>query len=333
MRAAVLKAFNQPLELTQVAEPNPGADEVVIRVRAVGLCGTDLKVITGAIDTVNVPLIPGHEVSGEIVLGTGSLQRGQRVACYLYSPCGACRWCAAGQDTLCPHSRRIGYERDGGLAEFIAVPAINALPFGEDLPFEAAAVAMDAVLSPWHALVVRAQLSAGESLVVVGAGGLGLNAVQIGRNRGVAVAAIDPLQSHREVAEQLGAELAVAPEDWSSVVDWSKGGVDVAFEASGTKIGVNAAISSLRPGGRVVCCGYRPGLDVSLGSVELVLGELTILGSRAGSRSDALASLRAVEEGAIKPQISDRVLLSAVNTGLERLRDGSVLGRLVVMMS
>jgi D-arabinose 1-dehydrogenase-like Zn-dependent alcohol dehydrogenase len=135
------------------------------------------------------------------------------------------------------------------------------------------------------------------------------------------------------MAEQLGAALAVAPEDWPAIVDWSKGGVDVAFEASGTKMGLDAAISTLRPGGRLVCCGYRPGLDVSLGSVELVLGELTILGSRAGTRSDAFASLRAVEEGAIKPQISDRVLLSAVNKGLERLRKGEVLGRVVVTMS
>ena len=330
MRAAVLRAFGEPLQIASVPEPQPAPDDVLIRVRAVGLCGTDLKITSGAFDDTPLPLIPGHEVAGQVVGDTGDLKAGQRVACYLYDPCGECAWCRGGRATLCPHSRRIGFERDGGLAELISVRRVNVLPFDGDLPFEQAAVAMDAVLSPWRALTVRAAIQSGERVVVVGAGGLGLNGVQIARRAGARAAAVDPVQSHREAALELGAEIAVSPENIAEIASWSEGGADVGFESSGTRAGFETALAALRPGARLVCCGYKPGLGYEVDSAELVLGELTILGSRAGTREDARAALQAVADGSIRPRIMDTLPLDDVNHALDALRAGNTLGRLVI---
>ena len=333
MKAAVLPAFGQPLEVREVPEPpQVAADDVLIRVRAVGLCGTDLKIVGGAIDTVRPPLILGHEVAGEVVSAAPGLQQGERVACCLYDSCAQCRWCQRGQYTLCPHARRIGFERDGGLAEYIAVRAINALPCGRDVSWEEAAVAMDAVTTPWRALTARARLIEGEYLVVIVAGGLGLNAIQIAHHSGARVASVDPLASHRDLAVRLGAEVAVEPGQCAAIVQWAQSGADVAFEASGTRDGIEMALACLRPGGRLVCCGYRPGIDVAIDSAALVLREISVFGSRAGGREDARAALRLIEQGIVRPPIAETVRLEDVNAALDRLRRGAVLGRLVVRL-
>jgi D-arabinose 1-dehydrogenase-like Zn-dependent alcohol dehydrogenase len=330
MRAAVLRQFGRPLELADVEVPEPAADEALVRVVATGICGTDLKITSGSFAGTPLPLIPGHEVSGELAQDADGLRRGQRVACYIYDPCGACRWCGAGQPTLCPTSRRIGFERDGGLAEYIKVPRRNLLPFGEGLAFELAAVCMDAVMSPWHALLGRAALQPGESVVVAGAGGLGLSGIQIARSLGARVAAIDPIPAHRELALQEGAELAVEPSELERVREWAGGGADLGFEASGARAGFEAAAACLRPGGRLVCCGYKPGVEYGLDSGRLVLEEITLLGSRAGSRDDARAALKAIEEGRVRPHIMEQLELGEANLAFDRLRAGEVLGRLVI---
>lgn len=330
MKAAVLESFSQPLVITEVPEPEPADDEVVVEVRAVGLCGTDLKIVSGALGNTPLPLIPGHEVAGVVMADAGPFERGQRVACYIYNPCGSCRWCHAGQETLCPFSRRIGFERDGGLARYICMKQRNVLPFGNELSFDAAAVCMDAVTSPWRALVVRAALQAGELLVIAGAGGLGLNGLQIARSLGARVAVIDPVESHRAAALELGAELAVDPAEGGQIRDWAEGGADVGLETSGVRAGFDGAAACLRDGGRIVCCGYKPGLEYGLDSSHLVLREISVLGSRAGTRDDTRAALEAVERGAVRPLVTEYMPLDAINDALQRLRSQEVLGRIVI---
>lgn len=330
MRAAVLREFGRPLELADVPMPEPADDEALVKVVATGICGTDLKITSGAFASTPLPIIPGHEVAGELVQDVDGLRKGQRVALYMYDPCGECRWCLDGRSSLCPHSRRIGFERDGGLAEFVKVRRRNLLPFGDSLTFEAAAVCMDSVMSPWHALVDRSALQPGETVVVVGAGGLGQSGIQIARSIGARVAAIDTVDAHRELALDAGAELVVEPAEVDRVRSWADGGADVAFEASGTRAGFELAAGVLRPGGRVVCCGYKPGVEYGLDSARLVLDEITVLGSRAGSRDNARAALLAVEEGKVTPHIMERLDLREANRALDLLRAGKVLGRVVV---
>lgn len=258
MRAAVLQSFGAPLALVEPRDPAPDPDEALVRVRAAGLCGTDLKIASGVFPEIKLPLIPGHEIAGEIVVGDGYAV-GERVACYPYDSCGECWFCRAGDHMLCPDARQLGFHRDGGLAELVRVPTRNLVPFGDGLPFELAAVSMCAVISAWHALHRRGWLQEGEAVVVVGAGGLGLNGIAIARAAGARVAAIEPSRVRREAALTSGADIAVEAGGFSAVREWAGGGADVALEASGSRKGFDDAVAALRPGGRVVCCGYSPG--------------------------------------------------------------------------
>jgi propanol-preferring alcohol dehydrogenase len=122
----------------------------------------------------------------------------------------------------------------------------------------------------------------------------------------------------------------LAPDAAERIWEWAKDGADVAIEASGKRAGFAGAVASLRRGGRVVCVGYYPEIEYGLDSSKLVLEEITVLGSRAGTRADARAALTAVEIGAVRPLVEDTLPLDDVNVALDRLRAGNVAGRLVV---
>jgi propanol-preferring alcohol dehydrogenase len=333
MQAAVCVAYGEPLALQTRPLPTPGPGEVLLRIDAVGLCATDLKTISGALAPgTQLPVIPGHEVAGTVVRaadGDDALV-GCRVAVYLYESCGHCARCVEDRPTLCPDAVRIGIERDGGLAGYMAAARANLLPFGDGLDAAAAAVAMDAVTSPWGALHGRAKIQPGERLVVVGCGGLGLNAIQIARAAGARVAAVDPSAAHRELALANGAELAVDPADAEQVRAWAPGGTDLALETSGRRAGFQTAAAAVRPGGRIVCNGYQPGVEYGMDSARLVLEEITILGSRVGTLQDARDALAAVESGAVVPQIMRTAPLTEINEALDALAAGRVDGRIVI---
>jgi D-arabinose 1-dehydrogenase-like Zn-dependent alcohol dehydrogenase len=334
MQAAVCLAYGEPLTLQTRPLPTPGPGEVLLRIDAVGLCATDLKTISGALAPgTQLPLIPGHEVAGTVVRDDAgpeaSLLR-RRVAVYLYESCGHCAWCAENRPTLCPDAVRIGIERDGGLAGYMVAARANLLPFGDTLDAPSAAVAMDAVTSPWGALHGRAQIRAGERLVVVGCGGLGLNAIQIAIAAGATVAAVDPAPAHRELALANGAQLALDPADADQIREWAPGGADLALETSGRRAGFLTAAAAVRAGGRIVCNGYQPGVEYGMDSMRLVLEEITILGSRVGTLEDARDALAAVESGAVVPQIMRTAPLTEINEALGALAAGRVDGRIVI---
>jgi D-arabinose 1-dehydrogenase-like Zn-dependent alcohol dehydrogenase len=333
MRAAVLRNFNRPLELADVPDLLAGPGEVVLRVKAVGLCGTDLKISKGLLGT-SLPLIPGHEVAGivtQVAPGVGAPGVGDHVACYLYRPCGWCPRCRAGRETLCPTSTRLGFERDGGFAEFARVRAEEALPISKALAFPAAAVTMDAVVTAWRALKRRGKVKAGQTVAIVGVGGVGLSAISVARHLGARIAAVDRQEAPLARARQQGADLTTLGEAAErAVVDWSGGGVDAAFEMSGSPHAFALATRLVHPGGRVVTVGYAPGTDYGAESARLVLGELTIVGSRAGTPRDAREALAAVEAGTVLPPPVARIgPLEALNDGYAELSRGDVVGRLV----
>jgi D-arabinose 1-dehydrogenase-like Zn-dependent alcohol dehydrogenase len=331
MQAAVLEHYEDDLALREVARPRPREDEVLVRVRAAGLCGTDLKLIDGLLaPTVALPVIPGHEIAGELVDDTHDLQRGQRVAAYLYDSCGKCARCTEGRPTICTRAARLGIERDGGLAEYVAVPRANALPFSKQVGFERAAVAMDAVAAPWSALHGAGRVQRDQRVLVVGVGGLGTNAVQVARSAGARVAAVDPAPGPRNLAVGLGAEIAADPDEIQPILDWSGEGVDLSIEMSGARQGFEVAARLVRAGGRIVCCGYAPGVEYGVDSARLVLSEVSVIGSRSATLSEARDALAAVNRGEIVPAVGVTVPLVDVNRGLERLRAGDAGGRVVV---
>ncbi len=334
MRAAVLERFGAPLAVREVPDPVAAPGEALIAVRAVGLCGTDLKISSGAIPGMELPRILGHEVAGEVLADVGDLRAGQRVAVYPLQSCGHCARCRRGDTEVCESAVRIGFERDGGLAERLAVPAANLIPFGEEIGFEQAAVTMDAIVSSYRALRVRAGVGPEDRVLIVGAGGLGLHGVQAARAVGARVAVADPVASHRERALELGAELAAAPEELAAgaLAEFAPDGVDVAYESSGSPEGFRAAAGALGPGGLVVVSGYRPGVDYGLDSMRLALDQLRIEGNRGGNLAHARAALAAVERGEIEPLIDHVAPLEAADEVLDELRAGTVLGRVVIRL-
>lgn len=332
MNAALLTEFGTPLVLTQLDRPQPGPGEALIRVRAAGLCGTDLKVTGGVMrPDLALPVVIGHEIAGDVVsTPDGSLPPGTRVACYPYLPCGQCASCARGDGNTCADIQLVGLDRQGGLAEYLAVPVTSLIPFAEHTDFAAAAVSMDAVATTWHALYGRGRISAGDRVVVIGAGGLGLNGVQIAVGAGARVAVVDRNPVRREIVLDCGADRAVAFDDTDSLRDWSARGADLILEATGSRAGFDTAVSLLAGGGRVVCCGHTPGLEFGLESTGMVGRELSVLGSRGSTFADAAAALAAVDRGAINPRIDSVYRLDQVDAAFARLASRQALGRVVV---
>ena len=333
MQAAVLEAFNSPLVVQDIPSPQVNFGEVLVRVRAVGMCGTDLKVISGTFP-LSLPLIPGHEVAGDIIaIGGGVSDRyvGQRVACYYYSTCGGCFSCRNGQENLCLNVRRLGFERNGGLAEFMTVPAENALPLPDNVEYGQAAIAMDAITTPWRALRARFHVHSGERVAIIGTGGLGLHAGQIVRLKGASVAGVEPSAERRARAVAVGFDLAVPPEAVEEVREWADGHVDLCIEVSGSQDGLDLAVGLVRPGGRVGVLGYREGVELRVPSRQVVLGETAIIGSRGGSLTDAAEVLEALADSRLEAEIAGTLGLSDVNWAFERLVRGDFVGRLVVV--
>src|SRR4051794_36874325 len=206
VRAAVLRAFGEPLALEERPEPEPRGDEVVVRVRGAGVCHSDVHIADGAAG-VALPLVPGHEVAGDAP-GFG------RVLVYAAWGCGSCRWCRAGDEQLCPRAAEAGWVRDGGYAEALLVPAARyLLPLDGLDPVRAAPLA-DAGLTPYRAVRrVRGLLRRGDTALVLGAGALGQFAVQYLRLLTDArVVAVDVAEAKRARALELGAHEALPPE-------------------------------------------------------------------------------------------------------------------------
>ena len=336
MNAAVLDGFGAPLDIRAVPDPEPGPGEVIVRTRAAGVCRTDLKVVSGAIPTVQPPLILGHELAGEVVaLGPGveGIEPGTGVAVGLDIVCGFCHYCRRGELDHCSNLRRLGFEIDGALAEYVRVPAANLLPIPDGVTFAAAATVPDAIGSPYHAVVGRAGVGPGQTVAVYGLGGLGLAAVQVARIAGAKVIAIARTDERRALAEELGATWSIDPRE-GAISDQIRNltggvGVDAFIDIVGIEGSVEQGVRSSRKGGKVVVVGYFvPEFSASM--LPLVYDEVSIMGSRSSTRSELLAALDLVGQGRLRPIIGAEFDLGDVNGVLDQLQEGSIIGRAVV---
>ena len=177
MRAARLHRAGAPLVVEEVAIPELAPGEVLVRVRACGLCGTDLHLaVEGSLPVERTPITLGHEAAGEVAAvapGVSAWREGDRVALFPAASCGACRWCRSGRESLCDAAKVYGMARDGALAEYVAVPARSLVALPAGIPFDQGAVITDGVATPFHALRARGALRAGETVGIFGCGGLG----------------------------------------------------------------------------------------------------------------------------------------------------------------
>lgn len=339
----VLREFDGPLALAEVPEPRPpGAGMVLVRVRACGVCYTDVKIATASLPRPMLPQLPhilGHEPAGEVVAvgeGVTSLVPGDRVAVYFYLPCGRCRACRTGEDTSCDDARQIGFNLPGAMAEYLVVPEQNAVRIAPHVPFEGAAVIADAIATAVHGLRERAALKMGETALVIGAGGLGLHAVQVARLAGARVLAVDQVPEKLEMARQLGADGVFSIRTGrvvEQVLDAAGGPVDLVAEFVGKPETMGLAAAVLRKGGRLLMIGYQPGVELAIPTTEVVLRNLSILGSRASPLQTFRETVRLVNEGKIRPIVTDRYSLEQANEALERLKSGGLLGRAVLSLA
>ncbi|MGI0080418.1 MAG: alcohol dehydrogenase catalytic domain-containing protein, partial [Nitrososphaerales archaeon] len=214
MKAAVMKAFGEPLVIEDFPTPKIGPTDVLVRVSACGLCYSDVKIWTGRASTkAPLPHIMGHEISGTVAAcgeNVSGFESGDHVTAYLYDTCDKCPACKSGQDTLCPNmGLLLGFTRHGGFAEYVSIPSKNVFKIPKDMNMEEAALLPDAVLTPYHAIVDRAKVRFNETVMLLGMGGLALNGVQILKLMGARVIAVSRTQSKLDLAKKLGADVII----------------------------------------------------------------------------------------------------------------------------
>lgn len=285
MNAIQLVEVGQPLELRQVPVPQLGEHDVLVRVRAAGICHSDVHYRAGKSPVYPLPMTLGHEVAGvvEAVGGQVTLVRpGDRVCLHYMVTCGNCYYCSAGSEQFCERGLMLGHYTPGGYAEYIAVPERNAVRLPEEIPFEQGATLMCASATVLHALR-KSRLKGGETLAVYGVGGLGFSALQLGRALGARdVYAVDIQPAKLRLAEKYGAIPvdASAGDPVEQIRRLSGGrGVDVALEVIGLPLTMRQALRSLAVFGRAVMVGISDQL-LSVDTYRDLLGpETELIGS------------------------------------------------------
>ena len=291
MRAVQLIQIGKLLENADVPIPEIGAQDVLIRVAAAGICHSDAHYRAGISSFDNLPLTLGHEVAGrveEVGANVRNVAPGDRVCVHYLVHCGSCEFCVRGLEQFCREGQMIGRHRDGGYAEFMKVPARNAFVLPNEIPFEVGAVMMCSSATAFHALN-KARLKSGESLAIFGFGGLGFSALQLARARGcgeVYVVEINPAKL--AAAEKMGAialDASVA-DSVEQVKQATAGkGVDVALELIGSAKTMREAVLCLAPLGRAALVGLTKESMSIFPYPELINREAEIIGV-----SDHLAS-------------------------------------------
>jgi len=340
MKAMVLEQFNAPLKLSEVPDPRMGPRDVIIRVVANGLCATDLKISGGLVPTVPLPHIPGHEAAGEVVevgAEVPGLQKGDRVTVYPTEGCGFCDYCRKGMENYCVTAPRTGFEISGGFSEYMRVSGRNAVKISPDVPWEEAAIIPDAIASVYHALTQRARIQPGETVVIVGIGGLGIHAMQMAKIMGARVIAADVVPDKLQGAEQFSPDVIVnsrvenLPE---RVKELTNGlGADVVVEGVGGEAVAAVlpdSVASLKLGGRLVILGYNYGIPLAVDTADLIYGQWSILGTSASNLQDVVEVVKLVEQGQLKPVVSQTYPLQDVEQALAKLRESPPLGRIVL---
>ncbi len=286
MKAVRLVSVGMPLELFDVPVPAVDDRDVLVRVKAAGICHSDVHYRAGTSQVRPLPMTLGHEVAGvveEVGRGAaGRLRTGDRVVLHYNLSCGDCWYCSSGNEQFCPHGLMLGHFTDGGYSEYVAVPARNALPLPPEIPFEQGATLMCASATSFHALR-KARLRAGERAAVFGVGGLGMSAVQLARAFGaVEVFAVDLAAEKLALAEHYGAcpVDAARTDPVEEIRRRTEGrGVDVALEMVGRASTMRQAVRSLAPMGRAVIVGIG-GEPLSIDTYrELLGGEAEVIGS------------------------------------------------------
>jgi len=341
MRAARIHE-DLKLRLDQIDDPTPGQGEVLVRIHAAGVCGTDLHILDGMIKPDPYPMTLGHEAAG-VVEATGagvSLQPGTSVAIYNKIFCGRCEQCLKGRTNICDNEpEQLGFNRDGGDAEYAVVPEQNAVPVPDGVDLASASVLTCAGMTAIHATRLSG-LRLGDTAVVNGIGGVGILVVQAAAHAGARVIAVADSEEKIQLALTHGASggvLVDAPASYETVAerirDLTDGrGTDVFFELVGTTQTMNAGIRSLAKGGRFVSTGYTD-QQIEIHPIEFILPETSLVSTVAATRLDLQDALSLSAAGALTVPIAATYPIEGIDDALAALRKRAVLGRQVLQLA
>jgi alcohol dehydrogenase len=323
MRAIQYSQVGQLPALVELPEPECPEDGAVLAVRATGVCRSDWHAWRGH-DPVPLPMVPGHEFAGEIDQ-VGPLVRefsvGDRVTAPFVNGCGVCRECRGGDAQVCPNQTQPGFTHHGSFAEQVVVRQadFNLVRLPEQVDFVTAAALGCRFATSFHALTRQAGLEAGEWLLVIGCGGVGLSAVMIAKALGAQVIAVDPSAASRQRATELGADHVLAAADPDVIAELSDGGVQVSLDALGSAATAAAGVRSLRRRGRHVQVGLMLDANAEAGLPwgPVVARELQVLGSHGMAAADYPQLLALIVDGRLDPSVLVGKVVELEQAGVE----------------
>ncbi len=340
MRAVIFKEHGNVDRLlyTDVPTPKIGPGEALVRVRACALNRLDIWTRQG-MSGVKIPLphILGCDVAGEIA-EVGSKVKTKKVGTHVViAPgisCGQCKWCRAGWDSLCPDYKLVGFQIDGGYAEYIKVPPRNLIHVSNRYSWAEWAACPLVFLTAWHMLETRAQLKKGETVLIHAAGsGVGSAAIQVAKAMGARVLTTVGSPEKEKPAKKLGADVVInyKKTDFSDEVKkHTKGeGVDVVFEHTGAQT-FTKSLASLSKKGRLVTCGVTSGGQIQLDLRFLFVRQQSILGSYMGGRGELDHVIKLLERERFKPVVDSIFPLSEARGAHLRMLDRKNFGKIVL---
>jgi alcohol dehydrogenase, propanol-preferring len=334
MKAAVVRAFREPLVIEEVPVPQPGAGQIVVKIAATGVCHTDLHACEGDWPVKpKPPFIPGHEGVGHVsAVGAGvrHVREGDRVGVpWLYTACGHCKHCLGGWETLCMEQQNTGYSVNGGFAEYVLADPDYVGQLPANVGFVEIAPILCAGVTVYKGLKVT-DTKPDDWVVVSGIGGLGHMAVQYAKAMGLNVIAVDVDEPKLDLAKRLGAALAVnaRSEDPVAFVKKEVGGAQGVLVTAVSPKAFEQALGMVDRGGTVSLTGLPPG-DFPLSIFDTVLNGITVRGSIVGTRLDLQEALAFAGERKVKATV-ETAALESINGVFDRMRKGDIRGRIVL---
>lgn len=332
MHAIRLVEPGQPLQFLDIPDPSPAAGEIVVDIQRAGICHTDAHYRAGTA-TINLPVTLGHEIAGVVAAvgdGVTDMREGQRVALHYLTSCGECERCQRHGEQFCPTGGMLGKDRDGGYARRIVIPAFNAIPIPDEVSSDVAAIMMCSTATAYHALRLG-NIKQGDSVAVLGFGGLGVSAAQLARALGASqVFAVDVVPEKLELAAKFGATPLDARETpvHKAILGATDGkGVDIAVEFTGNEKVAHGGLRSLTPGGRLMIVAINLRKFEFNPFTDLLVRERHIIGCSDHTRAELVELMDLARTGKIDMSraITRTVPLeaNAVNGVLDDLEKGS----------
>ena len=346
-RCFKLVRHGEPMVDTQEPLREPGAGEVVVRILAAGVCHSDVMIYDGFVATgtghkldlsrgIAAPRVLGHEIAGEVTeLGAGAsgVKIGDKVVVYPWIGCGTCSYCVTDREPLCSAPRKLGVHRDGGFSQYVIVPHAKYLIPAGSLPLEQAAPYACSGLTAYAALKKLAPMHPDESVLIIGAGGVGLSGVRFSRHvLGIAPIVADIDAQKWPLAMDAGAVRTIDPSDpdaGKALVKATGGGVHAVVDFVGTGESFAFGFGALRKGGKLVSVGLIGGSTPIVPAV-VVFKAVTIMGSMVGTCGELRELLEIAQTGVLPPLPVKSLPLDSVNDVIQRLHEGRFPGRAVL---